>query len=77
MEDLFSTNITVNNQNIHYHVIFDDDKYVFLSEAANNKSFRSFSFKREHDQWFDQKLLPVEIKRQAMDALEKYLLRQH
>ena len=76
MEDLFSTNITVNNQTIHYHVIFDDDKYVFLSEAAN-KSFPSFYFKREHDQWFDQKLLPVEIKQQAVDALEKYLLKQH
>jgi hypothetical protein len=75
MRDLFSTNIAVNNQNINYRVFFDNDKYVFLSEA-DNKSFPSFSFKREHDQWMDQELLPPDIKEQAIDALEKYLLRQ-
>jgi len=76
MEDLFSTNITVNNQNINYRVIFDNDRYVFLS-SADNKAFPSFSFKRENDKWLDQELLPVEIKNQAVDALEKYLLKQH
>ena len=76
MENLFSTNITVNNQNLNYRVIFDNDKYVFLS-ASDNKSFPSFSFKREHDEWLEQELLPVEIKNQAVDALEKYLLKQH
>jgi hypothetical protein len=76
MEDLFSTNIAVNNENINYRVIFDNEKYVFLSEA-DNKAFPSFSFRREHDQWLDQELLPPEIKRQAVAALEKYLLKQH
>lgn len=76
MEDLFSTNIDVNNENVNYRVIFDNEKYVFLSEA-NNKSYPSFSFKREHDQWLDQELLPSEIKQQAVEALETYLLRQH
>lgn len=76
MEDLFSTNITVNNQNVNYRVIFDNDKYVFLS-AADNKAFPTFSFKRENDKWLDQELLPVEMKNQAVDALEKYLLKQH
>ena len=76
MEDLFSTNISVNNQNVNYRVIFDNDKYVFLS-AADNKAFPTFSFKRKNDKWLDQELLPVEIKNQAVDALEKYLLKQH
>lgn len=76
MEDLFSTNIAVDNENINYRVIFDNGKYVFLSEA-NNKAVPSFSFKREHDQWLDQESLPPEIKTQAVDALERYLLRQH
>lgn len=76
MEDLFSTNIAVNNENINYRVIFDNEKYIFLSEA-DNKSFSSFSFRREHDQWLDQEVLPQDIKEQAVDALEKYLLRQH
>ncbi|HEV7332565.1 MAG TPA: hypothetical protein VGN63_16120 [Flavisolibacter sp.] len=76
MEDLFSTNIAVNNQNINYRVIFEDDRYTFVSEADNNE-FPAFSFKRENDEWHDQELLPPDIKKQAVDALEKYLLRQH
>lgn len=76
MEDLFTTNIAVNNQNIMYRVIFDDDRYTFVSEAENNE-FPAFSFKRLNDEWVDQDLLPAEIKKQAVDALEKYLLRQH
>jgi hypothetical protein len=76
MEDLFSTNIAVNNQNVNYRVIFDKEKYVFLSEADNN-AFPSFSFKREHDEWVDQELLPPDIKKQAIGALERYLLKQH
>ena len=54
MEDLFSTNLAVNNQNINYRVIFEDDRYTFLSEA-DNKAFPAFSFKRENDEWHDQK----------------------
>ena len=76
MEDLFSTIMAVNNENVNYRVIFDNEKYVFLSEA-DNKAFPSFSFRREHDQWLDQELLPPEIREQAVDALEKYLLKQH
>lgn len=76
MEDLFSTNIAVNNQNIVYRVIFEDDHYTFVSEADNNE-YSTFSFKRQHDEWVDQNLLPAEIKKQAVDALERYLLRQH
>ena len=75
MQDLFSTNIAIDNQNINYRVFFDNEKYTFLSEA-DNKEFPEFSFKREHDRWEDQELLPPEIKKQAIDALEKYLLRQ-
>ena len=75
MTDLFSTNIAVNNQNINYRVIFEDDRYTFVSEA-DNKAFPTFSFKREHDEWLDQDLLPADIKSQATDALDNYLLRQ-
>jgi hypothetical protein len=75
MQDLFSTNLAVNNQNVNYRVIFDNDHYVFVSEAEN-KSFPSFSFRRENDKWVDQDLLPPELKKQAEEALEKYLLRQ-
>jgi hypothetical protein len=76
MENLFSTNLAVNNQNVNYRVIFDNEKYIFLPEA-DNKAFPSFSFKREHDEWVDQQLLSPEIRKQAVDALERYLLKQH
>lgn len=76
MEDLFSTNIAVNNENINYRVVFDNEKYVFLSEA-DNKAFPSFSFRRSHDEWLDGELLPPDIKTQAVEALDRYLLKQH
>ncbi|HWJ25451.1 MAG TPA: hypothetical protein VNS32_02855 [Flavisolibacter sp.] len=76
MEDLFSTNIAVNDQNVVYKVIFDHEKYMFLPEAGQ-KEFPTFSFIREHDEWHDQNTLPQEIKNQAIDALERYLLKQH
>ena len=76
MENLFSTNIAINSQNIVYNVKFDKEKYVFLSEG-NSPEFPSFSFRREHDEWIVQELLAPEIKSQAVDALEKYLLKQH
>ena len=76
MEDLFSTNIAVDHQNIIYRVIFEDDRYTFVSET-NNHTFPTFSFKREADEWHDQELLPPEIKKQALEALEQYLLKQH
>lgn len=75
MTDLFSTNIAVNKQNINYRVIFEDDRYTFVSEAGNTE-FPTFSFKREHDEWVDQNLLPADIKEQAIGALERYLLQQ-
>jgi hypothetical protein len=76
MEDLFSTNLGVNNKNLNYRVIFDDEKYVFLTEADQGE-FSRFSFKREHDEWVDQEMLPPDVRKQAVDALEKYLLKQH
>ena len=76
MEHLFSTNISVNNQNISYSVVFDHEKYIFIPEGAG-KTFPSFSFRREHDEWHDQELLSPEIRQQALDALENYLLKQH
>ena len=75
MEDLFSTDLAVNNQHAVYRVVFDDDKYMFLPDAGT--SFPTFSFRREHDEWKDQELLAPELKKQAFDALEQYLLKQH
>ena len=76
MEHLFSTNLAVNNENVVYHVVFDHEKYIFSPEVEN-KAFPSFSFVREHDEWHDADQVSPGVKKQALEALEKYLLKQH
>jgi hypothetical protein len=76
MENIFSTNLAINNQNMAYRVIFEEEKYTFITEVDTSE-WKTFSFKREHDAWIDQDSLPPEIKKQAEDALENYLLSQH
>ena len=76
MENLFSTNISVNDKNAVYQVFFDNEKYVFLPETKDGE-LPSFSFKREHDEWHDQELISPQLKKQAINALENYLLAQH
>jgi hypothetical protein len=76
MEHLFSTNIAVNGENTVYHVVFDHEKYIFTPEVEN-EALPSFSFIREHDEWHDGTQLSPGIKKQALEALEKYLLKQH
>jgi len=75
MENLFSTNIAINNENVNYHVFFDNEKYVFQSQSGI--AFPTFSLKREHDEWHNVEFLPDDLKEQAIDVLEKYLYKQH
>ena len=76
MEDLFSINLSVNNKNVVYRVIFEDDKYTFLPEAGDS-DLPTFSFRRENDEWHDVELIDEGLKKQATESLEKYLLAQH
>jgi hypothetical protein len=75
MTALFSTNLAINNQNVIYQVFEDGGKYVFLSENSADQ-FHNFSFVKDGDQWNELELNKVspEIKKQAVDALNKYLL---
>lgn len=74
MEDLFYTNITINNKEARYHIIFDSEKYSFIPVDPGN---RGFSFIREEDTWHAQEELDEETLEQALDALEEYLMKQH
>jgi hypothetical protein len=76
MESLFSTNIKTYDKNVVYQVYFDQEKYIFSPDEKDNQ-LPSFSFKREHDEWHDMQPLPPELKMQAINALENYLLAQH
>lgn len=75
MTALFSTNLAINNQNVIYQVYEDAGKYVFLSENSDDQ-FHNFSFIKDGDRWNELELNMVspEIKKQAVAALNKYLL---
>lgn len=72
---LFSTNLSHNNQNIVYQVIQEGDKYTFVAEAETEE-FPAFSFRRQGDQWNELELLPPDLRKQAVESLDKYLLRE-
>ena len=76
MEFLFTTSLSIDNTDVVYEVYFDKEQYVFVP-AANDKELPSFSFKREYDEWYDQDQLSPQLKTQAINALENYLLAQH
>jgi hypothetical protein len=76
MEALFTTVIRINNRDVSYHVFFDNEQYQFQPEQSGSDT-PGFSFVREHDEWHCQQGLTEEIKTQAMEALEKYLMKQH
>jgi hypothetical protein len=76
MEDLFSVTLNINNQPVKYQVVFDHEAYIF-TEASGAQGLPVFSFRRGHDEWQDQQPAPPELRMQALEALERYLLKQH
>lgn len=74
MEDLFWTKLKVDGKEEEYHIIFENDEYRFIPK---NPSRKTYAFKREHDEWHAADKVSEEIIDNAVDALEKYLLRQH
>ncbi|MDB5191905.1 MAG: hypothetical protein JWQ96_1468 [Segetibacter sp.] len=76
MENVFSTPIKVNNKEVLYHIIFEDEKYTFHADVEDAE-IPSFSFHRENNQWIDEDCIDLKLRAQAAEALEKYLLSQH
>lgn len=74
MEDLFWTSLSLNGQQAEYHIIFEDEAYQFIPKESSQPTYR---FKREHDEWLAADEASERVKDSAVDALEKYLLRQH
>lgn len=75
MTALFSTALDIDHQSVVYQVYEDGGKYVFLSENSEGP-FHNFSFVRNGDQWSELELDKVspQVKAQAVDALNKYVL---
>ena len=76
MEFLFTVNLSVHEKDMVYEVYFDHEKYIFLPEK-NDLHLEPFFFKREHDEWHDQDIISPQLKKQALNALDNYLLAQH
>ncbi len=76
MEHLFSTKLSFQSRPVQYDVNFDREQYVF-APVESEKQSGSFSLKRQHDEWLEDGDISPEIKSQAVEALEKYLLKQH
>lgn len=78
MEALFSINLAVNGFNVIYRVYEEKGKYVFLSENSAN-AYHNFSFVRKGEKWLELELdlVPPELKKQAVAALNKFVLTEH
>jgi len=77
MEDLFTSELNLNGRSVSYRVFFDNDRYNFVAGETMAPELPAFSFKREEDEWHEQEVLPANLRKQALDALENYLLKQH
>ena len=74
MKDLFWTTLNLDRQNEEYHIIFENEEYCFIPKDSSQAKYR---YKREHDEWQAVDNDSEQVKDSAVDALEKYLLRQH
>ncbi len=74
MEDLFWTTLSLNGEAKEYHIVFESEAYCFVPKGATQAAYR---FRREHDEWHAADAESEKVKDAAVDALEKYLLRQH
>lgn len=74
MEDLFWTTLNLNGKEAEYHIIFENEEYCFIPKESSQPKYK---FIREHDEWHSVDEASEKVIDNAVDALEKYLLRQH
>ncbi len=74
MEDLFTTQLQQDGGAMGYRVVFEEEAYRFIPDGPEGAGF---ALKRTHDEWHAAEPLPEAVKRQAIDALERYLMQQH
>lgn len=74
MEDLFWTTLNANGVPGDYHIVFENEEYRFYQQGSLDPAF---AFRRQHDEWQAIDGPSEKVKDEAVEALEKYLLRQH
>jgi hypothetical protein len=75
MENIFSCSLQVNGESVEYHVVFENEKYIF-APVANSKA-PTFNIIREEDEWKSKDHTDQGLSTEAIAALEDYLLSQH
>jgi hypothetical protein len=76
MEKIFSAHLDIDGKNYEYHVVFENEKYIFSTDEPN-ATVPTFSFTREENEWIAQEDIDPGLKKQAVGQLESYLLSQH
>jgi len=75
MEHLFKTAMEVEGKQIPFEVVFDHERYIF--QPGEGSQLGEFTLERTHDVWKDEGDLAPGLRQQAVDALERYLMKQH
>jgi len=74
MEALFTADIIMKGENKNYLIFFENGQYVFHS---SEDAQQTFSLRRENDEWNATGIEDEIATKQAIHALEQYLLSQH
>jgi hypothetical protein len=74
MEDLFWTTLSLNGGQEDYYIVFENEMYCFIPKEASKAKY---CFRRGHDEWQAVDEASENVKDSAVEALEKYLMRQH
>ncbi|HVG14495.1 MAG TPA: hypothetical protein VM935_06025 [Chitinophagaceae bacterium] len=75
MEKLFTANLLVKGEQVAFEATFSNEQYHF--KPVDDQQDKAFAIKREADEWHEVDPIPEDVKRQAIDALDNYLLAQH
>lgn len=76
MEKIFSCTLPVNGSDVNYHVVFENEQYVFTADD-HSAAIPRFSIVRAEDEWKNEGDVDAQVGAKAIAALEKYLLSQH
>lgn len=73
MDTLFTTELIINDKPQTFAVSFHNESYIF--QSINNST--QFSLQRVEDEWHTIEPIDNQLKNEAMEKLEAYLLSQH
>jgi hypothetical protein len=73
MDILFTTDLITNGSSETFEVTFSNEQYHFKGLNSN----KSFSIRREEDEWHVDQEQDSNLKNAAIEKLEAYLLSQH